>query len=805
LFSNTVAANIAFGNPQATEQQIEIAARAACAHEFIEGLAEFCGTTWDEDAEGLLRDAVLTQQALPISRSEPIAGTVLMYKEGQSFLLYLAEHYGQDKVFDMMDNWYRADDFETVFRLTIGEKLRDVDDAWFRSLQRRFYPVVATASRSGEAAERMTHHGFYNLGPRVLPARGDGDGVPADTSLRFCYFSASVSGVELMLDEPAGHGRRRAHRLLRGGVSPSFESFHLFQSRPDASRSGLIVLSSKRGGRDALYLVDSKRRKVVRRLDFSQLVAINDPSLAPDDRSIVFSAQDEGGRSDLYRASWPDGVTVLERLTNDDFDDLEPDVSPDGRWIAFASDRGDSAGHYALYRLSTEGGVPEAVSRPPSGDDRQPVYSPDGRWLVYRSTRGGTSDLWVRASEPSREARRATRMEGPVSDPDWTPDGRGLLFTQQEKVEFQTCRMAIMPESLAVESEPAPQAAPLPFATVHDGVSHPYQRRLGLDLVQNGVAFDPGLGAGAGGQIALSDVLGNEQFQIFVANDAERFGNFWDGFEGGITYINQSQRLNYGVGLFRLNQTYDVDLDVIRRERRVGIVGLLSYPFDKFTRIEGSILVRHASDHRLADGTLGRADLVSNFVALVHDNARWSEIGPSGGSRTYIGGGVTRDIASGAGNNATILAEVRTYRMPVPGVVSALRVQGQVSLWRDAQRYYLGGYNSLHGVARRALSGVQTLMVQEELRFPLVRRLVIAVPSPWEFPTVGAAAYAGAAYAWEDAFGDRYGQRIGVVGFGLYLGGGYYPALRWNFTWPTADFRNFGSQPRHEFTIGFLY
>src|SRR5262245_2854954 len=55
---------------------------------FTEGIAEYCGTTWDEDAEGLLRDAMTTGQALPLTQSEPIAGTVLMYKEGQSFLLY---------------------------------------------------------------------------------------------------------------------------------------------------------------------------------------------------------------------------------------------------------------------------------------------------------------------------------------------------------------------------------------------------------------------------------------------------------------------------------------------------------------------------------------------------------------------------------------------------------------------------------------------------------------------------------------------------------------------------------------------
>src|SRR5437773_18974 len=95
---------------------------------FIEGLAEFCGTHWDADAEGLLRDAVISGEACPVTSSEPITGTVLMYKEGQSFLLYVADRFGANKIFDLLDNWYRADDFETVFRITFGESLERVDE-----------------------------------------------------------------------------------------------------------------------------------------------------------------------------------------------------------------------------------------------------------------------------------------------------------------------------------------------------------------------------------------------------------------------------------------------------------------------------------------------------------------------------------------------------------------------------------------------------------------------------------------------------------------------------------------------------
>src|SRR5206468_4972493 len=130
---------------------------------------------------------------------------------------------------------------------------------------------------------------------------------------------------------------------------------------------------------------------------------------------------------------------------------------------------------------------------------------------------------------------------------------------------------------------------------------------------------------------ALSDMLGNEQLYLFLANDSDRFGNFWDGFELGVTYINRAQRLNWGVGVFRLTELYDIDLDQVRREKRLGFLGLASYPISKFTRIESSVLVRHASDHLLRSGFARDADLVSNYLAFVHDNSRWTEMGPAGG------------------------------------------------------------------------------------------------------------------------------------------------------------------------------
>jgi ATP-binding cassette subfamily B protein len=67
LFSNTVAANIAFGNPQATQEQIERAARIASAHDFILALAHGYETVLGEsgvDLSGGQRQRLALARAL---------------------------------------------------------------------------------------------------------------------------------------------------------------------------------------------------------------------------------------------------------------------------------------------------------------------------------------------------------------------------------------------------------------------------------------------------------------------------------------------------------------------------------------------------------------------------------------------------------------------------------------------------------------------------------------------------------------------------------------------------------------------
>jgi len=79
-----------------------------------------------------------------------------------------------------------------------------------------------------------------------------------------------------------------------------------------------------------------------------------------------------------------DGRGAVRRLTDDEYVDVEPSVSPDGEFAVFASDRG---GYMDLWRISLPGGVLTQLTRTPA-KDRSPVVSADGRTVAFLETDG---------------------------------------------------------------------------------------------------------------------------------------------------------------------------------------------------------------------------------------------------------------------------------------------------------------------------------------------------------------------------------------------------------------------------------
>jgi len=144
------------------------------------------------------------------------------------------------------------------------------------------------------------------------------------------------------------------------------------------------------------------------------------PVWSPDGRRIAFVSDRDGNR-EIYVMN-ADGNEQIN-LTHNSAEDWTPTWSPDGRQIAFASFRD---GNWELYVMNADGSEPQRLTRHPAAD-YAPSWSPDGRQLAFVSDRSGDLDIYVLDLE-SGQISRIT--EDPATDrsPTWSPDGRQLLW-----------------------------------------------------------------------------------------------------------------------------------------------------------------------------------------------------------------------------------------------------------------------------------------------------------------------------------------------------------------------------------------
>jgi len=176
--------------------------------------------------------------------------------------------------------------------------------------------------------------------------------------------------------------------------------------------------------------------------------------------------------------------------------------------------------------------------------------------------------------------------------------------------------------------------------------------------------------------------------------------------------------------------------------------------------------------------------------------------GPLKGKRYYLTVGHTVDLLGRGFESTSLHFDLRKYFKITRRILLAERFVTRNSWGSDLILFYLGGPWDLRGYDFRRFVGRRILLINSELRFPLVDRLSIALPfGSLEMPSIRGALFfdAGKAHGYIEDTGW-----LGSFGFGAEINLGYAPVIRVNFT-RTTDFASIAPGTGFELFIGYNY
>ena len=165
--------------------------------------------------------------------------------------------------------------------------------------------------------------------------------------------------------------------------------------------------------------------------DLYALTSVGEPRLSPDGRRVAYVVSRIDGEANRYSSAiWVaplDGAAEPQQLTSGERSDGSPRWSPDGRWLAFASNRDgeDEKAPAQLYVLPAEGGEPRRLTDGKEGVESI-AWSPDSQWIAF--ARRVRDEGYEEEDERRRPPRRFTRVSYKLDSIGWTGDRRKHLF-----------------------------------------------------------------------------------------------------------------------------------------------------------------------------------------------------------------------------------------------------------------------------------------------------------------------------------------------------------------------------------------
>ena len=264
---------------------------------------------------------------------------------------------------------------------------------------------IYVMDNDGENPRRLTNNPDKDVNPSWSP---DGKRI-VFRSNRDGHLINGIPTYEIYVMNADGKNQHNLTNNPGNDLSPSWS--------PDGKR---IAFASFRRNKDGnlphfdIYIMGTDGKNQQRLTDNPH--GDQYPSWSPDGERIVFSSRREGHFRNKFGITYEIYVMDTDgrnqqRLTENRKNDRSPVWSPDGKRIAFASDRKGDLVNYQIYVMDADGGNQQRLTNNRS-DDNSPSWSPDGERIAFSSNRDGNFEIYVMDADGGNQQNLTNNPHG---------------------------------------------------------------------------------------------------------------------------------------------------------------------------------------------------------------------------------------------------------------------------------------------------------------------------------------------------------------------------------------------------------
>ncbi len=532
---------------------------------FIEGMAEYLSLGSISPLTSIwMRDAVLRKDVPSISKIGRDM-RYFPYRYGHSIWAYIAGRWG-DEIVGPLFSAVVSLGLESGFSSTLGMSVDSLSRSWQNAIRTSFNSKTLYTGDTSHHIKTIQSSRDINLSPSISP---DGKYVAF-------LSSRGLFSIDLYLaDAKSG---KIIKKLVSSENDERFETIRFINFSgswsPDGKYFAFVVFDE---GNNAIAIEDVAHGYTKKIISISGTEEVNHISWSPDGRRLVLSAS-EGAVSNLYFYDLKE--RKAEKLTDDLYAEIQPVWSPDGKTIAFVTDRippenRDSIfpGRMRIGLMNYDNDSVWYLSIANWANHINPQFSPDGNYLYFISDPDGIPQIYrytFADSDFFRITSVTTGVSGLTSQsPAMSVSSKSgaIVFNVFNNFNYtiQSIDSTQMhPDTFSYTYSDYLSNASLPpksrsYSFVNNYLSQPdtgfcttkfsnatlYKPKLRLwyiGQIFGGITASP-FGVSAGGQVSLlfSDILGNHILGVGLQSTGG-----WNSIGGSLVYLNQKSRFNWG-------------------------------------------------------------------------------------------------------------------------------------------------------------------------------------------------------------------------------------------------------------------